>query len=182
GADAPRASDALSAPELLDQATVLCLGRGGSYPALSVAVGERVGLIGALSVETAARYLNARDIEGVVIGDGFGPRLVEALLTVLAEDSRFRNLPVGLLGGGAGQRLDEERLPNLVRGDRDPLRLVARLLPYVRMQAFETHLKRLLASLNSDGLVDPETGLLSRTAFWRDLDRAVRIAEQAGAC
>src|SRR5581483_12101981 len=76
GADAPRASDALSAPELLDQATVLCLGRGGSYPALSVAVGERVGLIGALSVETAARYLNARDIEGVVIGDGFGPRLV----------------------------------------------------------------------------------------------------------
>ena len=32
--------------------------RGGSYPALSVAIGERVGLIGALSVETAARYLN----------------------------------------------------------------------------------------------------------------------------
>ena len=44
------------APNQLDDATVLCVGRGSSYPALSVAIGERVGLIGALSVETAARY------------------------------------------------------------------------------------------------------------------------------
>jgi GGDEF domain-containing protein len=181
GAEAPHASRALAVPDLLDQSTVLCLGRGRSYPALSVAVGERVGLIGALSVETAARYLNARDIEGVVIGDGFGARVVEALLTVLAEDSRFRNLPVGLLGGTAYQ-VDEEQLPNLVRGDGDPLRLVERLLPYVRLQAFESHLKRVLQSLTSDGVVDPETGLLSREAFWRDLDRAVGDAEQAGAC
>ena len=50
-------------PDLLDDATVLCVGRGGSYPALSVAIGERVGLIGALSIETAARYLNARDVD-----------------------------------------------------------------------------------------------------------------------
>ena len=81
--------------DLLDDATVLCVGRGGSYPALSVAIGERVGLIGTLSVETAARYLNARDIDGVVIGEGLGARVVEALLTVLAEDARFRDLPVG---------------------------------------------------------------------------------------
>ncbi len=53
-------------PDLLDHATVLCVGRGASYPALSVAIGERVGLIGALSIETAARYLNARDIDGVI--------------------------------------------------------------------------------------------------------------------
>ena len=65
---------------LLDDATVLCVGRGRSYPALTTAIGERVSLIGAMSVETAARYLNARDIDGVVIGDGFGPRVVEALL------------------------------------------------------------------------------------------------------
>ena len=58
------------APDLLDHATVLCVGRGRSYPALTTAIGERVGLIGALSVETAARYLNARDIDGIVIGDG----------------------------------------------------------------------------------------------------------------
>ena len=97
----PAKARAFPLPDLLDHATVLCLGRGRSYPALTTAIGERVGLIGALSVETAARYLNARDIDGVVIGDGFGPRVVEALLTVLAEDVRFRDLPVGVLGGGA---------------------------------------------------------------------------------
>ena len=53
----------------LDEATVLVAGRGRSYPEL--AVGERVGLVGALSFETAARALNARDIDGMVIGDGF---------------------------------------------------------------------------------------------------------------
>src|SRR5215470_17132722 len=60
----------------LDDATVLVLGRGRSYPELSVAVGEQMGLIGALSVETAARYLSARDVDGVLISDGFGPRVV----------------------------------------------------------------------------------------------------------
>jgi len=83
----------------LDDATVLLIGRGRCFPALSVALGERVGLIGALSVESAARTLNARDIDGIVIGDGFGPRIVEALLTVLADDVRFRDLPVAVLGG-----------------------------------------------------------------------------------
>src|SRR6202041_3519990 len=78
----------------LEEATVLIAGRGRSYPELSVAVGERVGLVGALSVESAARALNARDIDGMVIGDGFGPKIVQALLTVLAEDTRFRALPV----------------------------------------------------------------------------------------
>src|SRR5580704_13193936 len=45
------------------------------------------------------RTLHARDIDGMVIGDGFGPKIVEALLTVLAEDARFRDLPVAVLGG-----------------------------------------------------------------------------------
>jgi hypothetical protein len=104
-------------PALLDHATVLCLGRGRSYPALTTAIGERVALIGALSVETAAQYLNARDIDGVVIGDGFPARVVEALLTVLAEDVRFRDLPVGVLGGAA---IDDDRLANLARTTAAP--------------------------------------------------------------
>jgi hypothetical protein len=162
--------------DLLDHATVLCVGRGGSYPALSVAVGERVGLIGALSVETAARYLNARDVDGVIIGEGLGLRIVEALLTVLAEDARFRDLPVGVLNNTV---VDDERLPNLVRGD-DPVALVERVLPFVRLQAFEGQLKRALKSLETEGVIDPDTGLLGSTAFWRDLDRAVREAEEAG--
>ena len=164
-------------PDLLDHATVLCLGRGRSYPELTTAIGERVGLIGALSVETAARYLNSRDIDGIVVGDGFPPRVVEALLTVIAEDVRFRDLPVGVLGTTV---VDDERLPNLVRVARGPARLVECLLPLVRLQAFESHLKRVLKSLETDGVLDPETGLLAHAAFWRDLDRAVVEAEDGG--
>jgi hypothetical protein len=163
----------------LDHATVLCVGRGRFYPGLAVAVGERVGLIGAMSVETAARFLNSRDIEGIVIGDGFGPRVVEALLTVLAEDARFRDLPVGVLGR---HQAGDDRLPNLIRMDGDPHRLVARLIPFVRLQAFESHLQRLLKSLETDGTLDPATGLFARHAFWNDLDRAVKNAETNGGC
>ncbi len=160
---------------------MLCLGRGRSYPALTTAIGERVGLIGAFSVETAARYLNSRDIEGVVIGDGFPPRVVEALLTVLGEDARFRDLPIGVLGAAA-MHAGDDMFPNVLRIESDPVRLVELLLPYVRLQAFEHHLKRTLKSLESDGLVDPETGLLAYDAFWRDLDRACREAEEGGGC
>ena len=163
--------------DLLADATVLCVGRGGSYPALSVALGERVGLIGAFSVETAAHYLNARDIDGIVIGEGLGPRPVDALLTALAEDSRFRDLPIGLLTRTA----DEDReLPNLIRVEANALRLVEHVLPFVRLRAFESHLKRALKSLESDGFIDPRTGLLESHAFWRDLDRAVGEAEESG--
>src|SRR5262249_14263568 len=94
----PGRARAYPLPDLLAHATVLCVGRGRLYPTLAVAIGERVGLIGALSVETAARYLNARDIEGIVIGDGFGPTVMDALLTALHEDARFRDLPIGVLG------------------------------------------------------------------------------------
>jgi hypothetical protein len=164
-------------PDLLDDATVLCVGRGSSYPALSVAIGERVGLIGALSVETATRYLKARDVDGVVVGDGLGARVVATLLNVIADDARFRDLPVGVLNNVA---VDDERLPNLVRVDAGPERLVERILPFVRLQAFEGQLKRVLKSLESDGVVDPETGLLGAKAFWRDLDRAVQKSEKTG--
>ena len=173
----PKADAALS--KVLDDATVICLGRGRSYPALTTALGERVGLIGAFSVETAGRYLNARDIDGIVVGDGFGPRVVETLLTVLAEDRRFRDLPVGVLGSTG---VDDERLPNLVRVENDPALLLEHLLPLVRIQAFETHLKRQLKSFETDGLLDPETGLLGHVAFWRDLERAVHEAENGGGC
>src|SRR4029434_10643925 len=47
--------------DALDDATVLIAGRGPLYPALSVAMGERVKIAGALSVEAAARHLNLRD-------------------------------------------------------------------------------------------------------------------------
>ena len=165
----------------LEEATVLVAGRGRSYPALTVAVGERVGLVGALTVESAARALNARDIDGMVIGEGFGPRIVEALLTVLTEDVRFRDLPVAVLGGHHG--VIEEfyaHLPNLDRVAEGPERLVERFLPFVRLHAFAQRLKRMLKSLDAKGMIDPTTGLLAHDAFWRDLNRAVDDAEKRG--
>lgn len=165
----------------LDEAAVLLAGRGRSYPALSVAVGECVGVIGALSVESAARALHARDVDGIVIGDGFGPRIVEALLTVLAGDVRFRDLPIAAVGGHpAVIEQFASQLPNLDRVAEGPQRLVERFMPLVRLQAFGERLRRMLKSLEAKGMVDPDTGLLGHEAFWRDLNRAVDDAEKRG--
>jgi hypothetical protein len=163
----------------LDDATVLILGRGRSYPSLSVAVGERVGLIGALSVETAARYLNARDVDGVVIGDGFSPRMIEAFLTVLVEDVRFRDLPV-IVASGLFNAVDHGALPNVETVDGVAERVIDRLLPLVRLHAFHSRLKRLLKSFDSEGMIDPLCGLLVPDVFWRDLSRAMQDAEDLG--
>ena len=171
----------LPASDPLDEACVLLAGRGRSYPALSVAVGERVGLVGALSVENAARALQARDIDGVVIGDGFGPRIVDALLTVMAENVRFRDLPIAMLAGHPGPiGRFAQHLPNLERISEGPQRLVERFLPYVRLHAFGERLRRMLKSLDAKGMIDPNTGLLGHEAFWRDLNRAVGDAEKRG--
>ena len=61
-------------------------------------MGERVKMAGALSVEAAAKHLNTRDIDGIVVGDGFSLRMVEAFLTVLAQEPRFRDIPVAVIG------------------------------------------------------------------------------------
>lgn len=87
----------LPAGDPLDEATVLVVGRGRNHPTLSVAVGERMAVMGALSIESAASCLKAREIDGIVIGDGLPSVSVDAFLSVLAEDARFRELPVGAL-------------------------------------------------------------------------------------
>src|SRR5262249_56341809 len=102
--------------------------------------------------ETATRYLNARDVDGVVMGEGLGPRVVEALLTMLAENARFRDLPVGVLDNSA---VDDERLPNLVRVEADPMRLVERVLPFVRLQTFEGQLTPVLRPLSTAAPTNP---------------------------
>jgi hypothetical protein len=163
-------------PDMLEQAILLCVDRGSSYSALSHAVGDRVGLIGALTPESAMRYLDTRDIDGLIIGEGLGARSIGALLAALAQDSRFCELPIGVIQNDC---VDDERFPNLV-GDGDASRLVDHVLPFVRLQAFERHLTRVLKSLDSDGAIDCDTGLRDAKAFWRDLDRAVHAAEQAG--
>jgi hypothetical protein len=165
----------LPAGDPLDDAIVLLVGRGRHHPTLSVAVGERMGVIGALSVDTAARCLNARDVDGVVIGDGLPGVAVEAFLTILTEDSRFRDLPVAVLGASH----DVAALPNFVRA-HDPLALWSRAMPLIRLHAFETVLKRLLHSIECKGLLDPHTGLLRHDSFGQALDLAIADAGERG--
>ena len=50
------------------------------------------------------------------------------------------------------------------------------MVPLVRMHAFEARLKRMLKALDTDGMFDPETGLLTRESFWRDLTKAMADA------
>jgi GGDEF domain-containing protein len=161
----------------LDDATVIVAGRGRSYPALSVAIAERAGAIGTLSIETAARYLKSRDTDGLVFGDGFGPRNVEAFLIAVSEDSRYRDLPIGVLGKNV--TLPDVEFPNIVTAE-DPARLAARVLPYVRLHAFEARLRRILQSFDNNGSIDPATGLLLPDMFIRDLERAINDARESG--
>ncbi|MGB8639155.1 MAG: GGDEF domain-containing protein [Pseudolabrys sp.] len=161
----------LQVGDALVDATVLIAGRGPLYPTLSVAMGERVKVAGALSVEAAARHLNMRDIDGIVVGDGFSPRMVEAFLTVLAQEPRFRDIPVAVIGETPPEFADA--LPNIEHVAADPARLVARIIPLVRLRAFEARLKRMLKSLDTDGVFDPQSGLFTRDSFWHDLKMAI---------
>jgi len=165
---------ALPVGDALVDATVLIAGRGPLYPTLSVAMGERVKVAGALSVEAAARHLNVRDIDGIVVGDGFSPRMVEAFLTVLAQEPRFRDIPVAVIGETPPEFADA--LPNIEHVAADPKRLVSRIIPLVRLRAFEARLKRMLRSLDTDGVFDPQSGLLTRDSFWHDLKMAISEA------
>jgi hypothetical protein len=146
----------LPAGDPLDDATVLLIGRGRHHATLSVAVGERMGVIGALSIDQGAGCLKAREVDGIIIGDGLAAGSVDAFLAVLAEDARFRDLPVAVLGAGS----EAGKLPNFVRA-RDPVILMARALPFIRMRAFETALKRLLHSIECKGMIDAQTGLFN---------------------
>lgn len=161
----------------IHDATVLLIGRGAAYPALSVVFGERLGVVGALSIEAAAKHLNARNFDGVIIGEGFTPRVIDALLTVLAEDTRFRNLPIVVATGNLVATYD---LPNLEVMSDEPAHIASAFLPLVRQHAFEARLYRTLKSLDAGGLLDPRTGLLTVDAFHRELSTAISQSQSQG--
>lgn len=161
----------------LDDACVIVAGRGRDYPNIATAIGERAGLIGAFSIEIAARYLKSRDADGLLIADGFNSWNVGALLSVLSEDSRFRDLPVGILGTPAPQT--SIGLVHAIHAT-DPQRLVSRLLPLARLHAFEARLRRLMASFDSNGVIDPVTGLHFTETFLPALEGALRDAAERG--
>jgi hypothetical protein len=158
-------------------ATVLLIGRAEGYPALSVALGERMGVVGALSIEAAAKHLNNRDIDGIVLGEGFSERVVDAFLTVLGEDPRFRHLPIVVTLPGLAPSYD---LPNLEIVNGDCAKVANSALPLIRQHALETHLSRALRSIDAGGLLDPRTGLLTAEAFDRDFAIAVHQTLSGG--
>ena len=178
--DRSNSSEVLPETDPLHDATALLVGRGVSYPALSVALGQQMGVVGAFSIEAAAKHLNIRDIDGVIVGEGFSPRVADAFLTVLSEDSRFRHLPVIVAGSLAGIRSSYD-LANLeiIRGE--PREVVANAAPLIRQHAFESRLNRALKSLDAGGVLDPRTGLLTKEAFDKDFAKAVSdITERGG--
>jgi PleD family two-component response regulator len=160
----------LSDIDTVRDATVLLVGRGAAYPMLSVSLGERTGVVGALSIEAAAKHLNTRDVDGIVISEGFSPRVIDAFLTVLTEDARFRKLPVVVTSEDLAPTYD---LPNLEILSGDPVGIADTVLPLIRQHAFEAHLSRTLRSIDAEGLIDAKTGLLTAAAFHRDFATAV---------
>jgi hypothetical protein len=167
----------LTDTDVARDATVLLIGRGAAYPSLSVSLGERMGVVGALSIEAAAKHLNVRDIDGIVVAEGFSARVLDAFLTVLAEDARFRHLPVVVTTDGVAPAYD---LPNLEIISGTPELIAANTLPLIRQHAFEAHLSRTLRSIDAGGLLDPRTGLLMPAAFDRDFATAVHEALSRG--
>ena len=129
-----------------------------------------MGVVGALSIEAAAKHLSSRDIDGIVLGEGFSARVVDAFLTVLAEDARFRNMPVVVTSDAASAEYD---LPNLEIINAEAPRVAANAWPLIRQHAFEANLGRILKSIDAGGLLDPRTGLLAPAAFDRDFATAV---------
>jgi hypothetical protein len=168
---------ALTQTDAVQDATVLLIGRGAGFPSLSVALGERMAVVGAFSIEAAAKHLNTRDLDGIVLGEGFSARVVEAFLTVLAEDARFRPLPV-VLTGASGNLTGE--LPNLEPISGAPDRIASNSLPLIRQHAFAARLNRTLRSIDAGGLLDARTGLLTPEAFERDFAKAISQATSVG--
>jgi hypothetical protein len=174
-ADDPRIK--LSDTDPIAEATVLLVGRGAAYPALSVALGARMGVVGTLSIEAAARHLNARDFDGIVLAEGFSRRVADAFLTVLAEDIRFRNLPVVVTIDGVTAHYD---LANLEFVSGNSARVASNALPLIRQHAFESRLSRALKSIDAGGVLDSRTGLLTLEAFNRDFANAVIETQSRG--
>lgn len=164
----------------LDDATVLLVGRGASYPSLSVALGELLAVIGALSLDAALKHLNARDLDGVVIGAGFSIRVLDNFLAALSDDARFRHLPV-IASGALPDSLGNYLLPNLEVCSGDASAIASVALPLVRQHALEARFARALKAIESGGQLDPRSGLMTAAAFDREFSAAITDSVSRGA-
>jgi GGDEF domain-containing protein len=60
----------------------------------------------------------------------------------------------------------------------EPGCLVSRILPLVRLHAFEARLRRTLDAFVKEGVIDPLTGLMNERAFMAELDRVIHDASR----
>ncbi len=99
----------------------------------------------------------------------------------MADDARFLDLPIAL-ASGTPALLNEfgPKLANLESARWRAARLDRRILPLVRLHAFDARLKRVMQAFDAKGMVDPQTGLLTRESFWRDLASAMQQAAKRG--
>jgi len=164
-------------PDLLEESTVLAWRAAAPHPALSLPIAQRAGLMGALSIDTAARYLN-----GPRRRRGGHWRWTGTGRDRSASDPARRERSVSRSAGGVlnNATADDERLPNLVRVGADPARLVERILPFVRLHALRKPAYARLESARERRSDLPDTGLFAAQAFWRNLERAVRESEKTG--
>jgi GGDEF domain-containing protein len=119
-------------------------------------------------------------VDGVIIGDGFSARTVDAFLTAIAEDARFRDMPVAVLAAAVEVSSHYADLANLEQIAGRPEQVLDWMLPLVRLRAFEARLKRMLKTLDGKGMLDPDSGLMTGDAFRRELTRAVQEAATRG--
>jgi GGDEF domain-containing protein len=54
------------------------------------------------------------------------------------------------------------------------------MLPLTRLRAFEARLKRMLRTIDANGMLDPDTGLMTFEAFACELDHAVQESARNG--
>jgi hypothetical protein len=162
----------------LADAAVLVVGRGRVYPGVALAFAERVQTVGAFGLEAAFDMMQARDIDGVVVCDGFAPQRVEWFLDHLGRDSAFRDLPVALVAAEtAGVPTQLTGLDSFAEGDAD---LLPVMLPALRAHAFASGLRRLARAIEAEGQMDPRTNLLTPAAFRAQLAVALEDVEGRG--
>lgn len=109
--------------------------------------------------------------------EGFTLRVVDAFLTVLTEDARFRHLPIVVT---AADLVPVYELANLEIMSPDAAQVTATALPMIRQHAFQAQLSRTLKAIDADGLIDASSGLLTSKAFDRDFASAVFQTQQRG--
>lgn len=162
--------------DALADATVLVVGRGGNDSPYLRAWSLRARAIVTPSLDIAAQHLAARDIDGLIVTPGFAPKQTEQFLSGLAGDPALRDIPVALPGGALPDYAID--MSNVDPVADDPSRIVAAMVPRLRLRALEARFHRMLKTLETEGLYDADTGLMAQPAFWNELTRAMGDANR----